>query len=71
MGLLQACTDTGKYGQPDLIGIMFHPSGMTEDLRKLLLTGRNDMLVMIKENGPGTGRSLIDRHDIFFHLFLR
>ena len=48
---------------------MLHPAGARIDLRKFLLRYADNILCAIKNDGSAGGRSLIERNDIFFHVF--
>lgn len=49
------------------MGIMLHPSWLRKDLRKLFLSHRCDVSIMVEYDRTGAGRSLIQCYDILFH----
>ena len=46
---------------------MFDPTGLGIDLGVFLLTDTNDVLIVVKKNGTGTGGALVEGDDILFH----
>ena len=50
---------------PDFICVMLNPAGLRVDLPELLLYRAADIAVMIEEDTAGTGRPLVERHDVF------
>ena len=59
-----------KLRGPDLPGIVLHPSRPGINLRKFFLGHGADITRLIKQNTAGTGGSLVQRHNVLFHLFL-
>ena len=49
---------------PDLVRVMLHPAGLRVDLLELFLHGTADITVVIEEDTAGTGRPLVERHDV-------
>ena len=62
--------DYRRLRRPDLMRVMFHPSRTREDLWKLLLSHGAYAAVVIKHDGAGTARSLIQRQDIFLCIHI-
>ena len=54
-------------GGPDFHGVVFYPPFLGVDLGEFLLTDADDVLFPIKEDGAGTGGTLIQGEDVLFH----
>ena len=52
---------------PDLKRVMLDPAGLGVYLRKIVLRLGDDAARLVKDNGTGAGRPLIERQNIFFH----
>ena len=52
-------------GGPDLHGVVLHPALLRIDLLKLALLHRNDILLIVEQDGTAAGGSLIQRQNIF------
>ena len=52
-------------GGPDLHGVVLHPALLRIDLLKLALLHRNDVLLIVEQDGTAAGGSLIQRQNIF------
>ena len=52
---------------PDLHGVVLHPALFGVDLGELFLTYRQDVLLLVKQDGPGTGGSLVQGEDVLCH----
>ena len=57
----------GVLAGPDLHGVVLHPALFRVKLGKLLLADGHDVLRLIKQDGPGAGRSLIEGEDVLWH----
>ena len=53
---------------PYIVCVLFHPARMRIIIFQLLLRYSDDVAGFIKQNGAGTGRSLINRHNIGCHI---
>ena len=51
-------------GLPDFLRVMLDQAVGRIDLRERLLRFRYDIVIVIKNNGPGTGSTLINREDV-------
>ncbi len=56
----------GALRSPDVHGIVFNPARFRVDLGKFALGNRDNVGVMIENNGAGAGCALIERDNIFF-----
>ena len=61
-------SDHNLAGTPDLPRVMFHPTRLREILFELAIRARDGLPVGVKNDRPGTGRALIKRKNISFHL---
>ncbi len=52
---------------PDLLGVVFDPSRLGEDLFVFHLRLCCDGAVVVEEDAAGAGRPLVDRCDVFGH----
>ena len=52
-------------GGPDLHRVVLHPALLRIDLLKLALLHRNDILLIVEQDGTAAGGSLIQRQNIF------
>ena len=68
LDLIHCLSGNRKLCGPDLTCIMLHPSRFWKMLDKLLLRHTADPSVFIKKNTAITGRSGIQRHNIFCHI---
>jgi hypothetical protein len=49
---------------PDLLGVVFDPTGLREDLFVFLLATRDDLSVVVEDDRAGRGGALVDRQDV-------
>ncbi len=69
--LLQHLPGCAQLCPPYSFGIVLHPARLRIDLRELLLRCVDRMTGVIKNDGPGTGRTLIQGKDVFCHACQR
>ena len=60
----QNAGDDVAHVAPDLHGVVLDPPGAREDLLVLLLLDRDDLAVVIEQDGAGGGRALVDGQDV-------
>ena len=63
-GFLQRLFAGGERGAPDFFRVMFDPAGLREKLLEFLLGGGNYLELVVKNNSPAGGGSLIDCQDM-------
>ena len=57
----------GVLGGPDFHGVVLHPALFGVDLGEFLLADGDDILLLVEQDGPGTGGSLVQRENVFRH----
>ena len=57
----------GKLAVKNLVGIVFYPAWFGVNLGELLLGYPHNVATMVKENGSGAGRSLVESKNITLH----
>ena len=61
--------DDRSLRSPDFVGIVFHPAGFGEVLRKFTLSHGTDLPLAVENDGPRAARSLVQRQDVLIHKF--
>src|SRR3954468_7082496 len=67
-GLMNGLRGYTRLRGPDFVRVVFHPSRLRENLAKFLLGARDDRARVIKENGAGTGGSLVESENILHSI---
>jgi len=67
LGARQHVEQHGALGLPENFGIVLDPAGVGIELGKLLLFGGMDLQFPVKQDGPRTGRPLIEGKDELRH----
>ena len=64
---LRASERLGRHGdlrRPDLAGIVLDPAGLGKDLPELALADRDDLGVVIEDDGARAGGALVEGEDV-------
>jgi hypothetical protein len=62
VGFAEYLDRRGQLRCEDVVGIVLDPAGVRENLAELVLCDTDDVAVVSEQNGPGTGRSLIESY---------
>src|SRR6185369_17588718 len=60
-GLFQRGVRGFELGLPDLVGVVFDPAGLREDLPEILLRNGADGAVVVEDDGSGARGALVER----------
>ena len=67
-GLGQGFDHDGALGGKDFHGVMFDPARLRVVLLEFTLGGADHVGIAVENNGPGTGRALVQGNDVVLVL---